>query len=188
MLDSRREPASALQNTNVVKLCSLITKSDKQLTHYRSGLGAVALGAGAPLGLQLSNNLDMAIGRYVILSGIIAVDLIHLARNLHKVIMASYRWLSDNYQDGDRLFLFGKILSLTMLILRMSHSSRLFAWCLPGSSVGGHDCSSKPPSLKNRCHSINSSFKGWVTSPRQRRENSIVMYLVPLVSTHLMHR
>jgi uncharacterized protein (DUF2235 family) len=52
----------------------------------------------------------MAVGRYVIIPGFIGDDLI-LGRNLHKVIMASYRWLSDNYQDGDRIFLFGEIFS-----------------------------------------------------------------------------
>ncbi|KAI9459365.1 hypothetical protein HD554DRAFT_2029278 [Boletus coccyginus] len=78
------------KNTNIVELYSHITKSDKQLTYYSSGLGAIAKVAGASLGHQLSNNLDMAIGR-----------------NLHKVIMASYRWLSDNYKDGDKVFLFG---------------------------------------------------------------------------------
>lgn len=25
--------------------------------------------------------------------------------------MASYRWLADNYQDGDRIYLFGEISS-----------------------------------------------------------------------------
>ncbi|KAG8215129.1 hypothetical protein J3R82DRAFT_8591 [Butyriboletus roseoflavus] len=79
-----------IKNTNIVELYSHITKSDTQLTYYSSGLGAIAKVAGASLGYQLSNKLDMAIGR-----------------NLHKVIMASYRWLSDNYQDGDSIFLFG---------------------------------------------------------------------------------
>ncbi|KAF8119840.1 hypothetical protein EV363DRAFT_1379549 [Boletus edulis] len=46
-----------------------------------SGLGTIAKVARGSLPHRLSNNLDITIGW-----------------NLHKVIMASYRWLSDNYQ------------------------------------------------------------------------------------------
>ncbi|KAF8125613.1 hypothetical protein EV363DRAFT_1175796 [Boletus edulis] len=79
-----------IKNTNVVKLYSHITKSDQQLTYYMGGLGKIANGLRASLWHRLSNEIDMAIGR-----------------NFHKVILASYRWLSDNYQDGDQIFLFG---------------------------------------------------------------------------------
>ncbi|KAH0833833.1 hypothetical protein J3R83DRAFT_10997 [Lanmaoa asiatica] len=78
------------KNTNIVELYRYITKSDTQLTYYSSGLGTIAKVANPSLGHRLSSELDMAIGR-----------------NLHKVIMASYRWLSDNYKDGDSIFLFG---------------------------------------------------------------------------------
>lgn len=39
--------------------------------------------------------------------------------------MASYRWLSDNYKDGDRIFLFGEMLcfSLLTLLLCLAHTS-----------------------------------------------------------------
>ncbi|KAF8550330.1 hypothetical protein OG21DRAFT_1547443 [Imleria badia] len=87
---------------NIVELYSHITKSAKQLTYYSSGLDAIAKVSGAHMGRQLSNNLDMAIGR-----------------NLRKVIMDSYRWLSDNYQDGDRIFLFGEIFRLMVLTFRV---------------------------------------------------------------------
>lgn len=70
-------------------------------------------------------------------------------RNLHKVIMASYRWLSDNYQDGDSIFLFGEIFCLRALVRYMSHfRARLFAWCISSSSVGRYDCSGEPVSRK----------------------------------------
>lgn len=64
--------------------------------------------------------------------------------------MASYRWLSDNYQDGDRIFLFGEALHFMLLTLRIPHTcSRLFPWCLPSSSIGGYDCSGEPVSSQD---------------------------------------
>ncbi|KAG6369735.1 hypothetical protein JVT61DRAFT_13604 [Boletus reticuloceps] len=54
------------------------------------GLGKIPNDLRASLWHRLSNEIDTAIGW-----------------NFHKVILASYRWLSDNYQDGDQLFLFG---------------------------------------------------------------------------------
>ncbi|KAG9312369.1 hypothetical protein JVU11DRAFT_6742 [Chiua virens] len=79
-----------IKNTNIVELYSHIKKDDRQLTYYSSGLGTIAKAAGASLGHRASNGLDMLFGR-----------------KLQQVIMASYRWLSDNYQDGDKIFLFG---------------------------------------------------------------------------------
>ncbi|KIJ61689.1 hypothetical protein HYDPIDRAFT_96031 [Hydnomerulius pinastri MD-312] len=78
------------KNTNIVELYSHIVKSDDQLTYYSSGLGAFAKIAGSSLGHQVSNGIDIAIGG-----------------NLQRVIMTAYRWLSDNYRDGDRIYLFG---------------------------------------------------------------------------------
>ncbi|KAF9239482.1 hypothetical protein BU15DRAFT_46769, partial [Melanogaster broomeanus] len=79
------------RNTNIVELYSQIVKNDEQLTYYTSGLGAFAKIPG-PSDNLVSNMIDMAI-----------------ARNLHTCILATYRWLSDNYRDGDRIYLFGKI-------------------------------------------------------------------------------
>ncbi|KAF8841640.1 hypothetical protein BDN67DRAFT_989627 [Paxillus ammoniavirescens] len=78
------------KNTNIIELYSHIMKNDTQLTYYTSGLGAIAKFAGAPSGHPLSNKIDMVFGR-----------------NLHTVIMATYRWLSENFRDGDRIYLFG---------------------------------------------------------------------------------
>lgn len=36
-----------------------------------------------------------------------------LYRNLKKGILRGYRWISDNYQQGDRIFLFGNVLFIT---------------------------------------------------------------------------
>ncbi|KAH7881716.1 hypothetical protein F5I97DRAFT_1818595 [Phlebopus sp. FC_14] len=78
------------KNTNIVELYSHIVKSDEQLTYYSSGLGAIPKVAEPPLGRRFSNEIDMAVGR-----------------NLQKVIMTAYRWLSDYYRDGDKIYLFG---------------------------------------------------------------------------------
>jgi hypothetical protein len=29
-------------------------------------------------------------------------------RNFEKIVIAAYRWLSENYQEGDRIYLFGE--------------------------------------------------------------------------------
>ena len=31
----------------------------------------------------------------------------YFCRNFETIILASYRWLSENYREGDRIFLFG---------------------------------------------------------------------------------
>ncbi|KAF9234714.1 hypothetical protein BU15DRAFT_52235 [Melanogaster broomeanus] len=84
------------KNTNVVELYSQVVKNATQLTYYTSGLGAFAKIPG-PSDNLVSNTIDMAIGR-----------------NIHTGILAAYRWLSDNYQDGTRIFLFGKIFNLNV--------------------------------------------------------------------------
>ncbi|KAF9239483.1 hypothetical protein BU15DRAFT_46764 [Melanogaster broomeanus] len=105
------------KNTNVVKLCSQIVKNDTQLTCYIGGLGSSVDNPGPSANL-VSNMIDMAFGR-----------------NLHIGILAAYTWLSDNYRDGDRIYLFGKIFKSQTENMSDSHL-RLFTWCLPGSSIG----------------------------------------------------
>ncbi|KAF8597598.1 hypothetical protein BDV93DRAFT_452546 [Ceratobasidium sp. AG-I] len=81
------------KNTNVVELYSHIEKSKHQLTYYNSGIGTYA----QPTRRSISH-----LGQ-VINSAIDAV----LARNIEKVIIGAYRWLSDHYRPGDEIFLFG---------------------------------------------------------------------------------
>lgn len=82
-----------LKNTNVVELYSQLVKSETQLTYYNSGVGTHARPSWRSLTYVhywLSNKVDLLI-----------------AWNLEKVILAAYRWISENYQDGDRIYLFG---------------------------------------------------------------------------------
>ncbi|QRV93518.1 hypothetical protein RhiJN_21536 [Ceratobasidium sp. AG-Ba] len=80
-------------NTNVVELYNRITKDDTQLTYYNSGIGTYARPfwwSFAYLKQQVMNTVDLAI-----------------AWNFEKVVVGAYRWLSDNYRPGDKIFLFG---------------------------------------------------------------------------------
>ena len=55
-----------------------------------------------------------------------------LIRNFEKVILAGYRWLSDNYIDGDKIFLFGKGILLTSRKISLTGS------VIPGFSRGAY--------------------------------------------------
>ncbi|KAF9219898.1 ARM repeat-containing protein [Gyrodon lividus] len=81
------------KNTNIVELYSQLQKSKSQLTYYNSGVGTEARPSWRSLRYVqhwLSNKIDLLI-----------------AWNLEKVIFAAYRWIADNYEDGDRIYLFG---------------------------------------------------------------------------------
>ncbi|CAE6421145.1 unnamed protein product [Rhizoctonia solani] len=81
------------KNTNVVELYSRITKDSTQLTYYNSGVGTYARPfwwSFAYLKQQLAGIIDLMI-----------------AWNFDQVIIGAYRWLSDHYQPGDQIFLFG---------------------------------------------------------------------------------
>ncbi|KAF8347215.1 hypothetical protein F5887DRAFT_882049 [Amanita rubescens] len=80
-------------NTNVIELYARIVKDETQLTYYNSGIGTYARPSFTSLRYWkqvVSNKIDLAI-----------------AWNFEKVILAGYRWLSDKYKPGDRIFLFG---------------------------------------------------------------------------------
>ncbi|KAG1769921.1 hypothetical protein EV702DRAFT_679221 [Suillus placidus] len=77
------------KNTNIVELYSHMVKNDKQLTYYNSGVGTYAKGH-TDLKKQVSSVFDLA-----------------LAFNISHTIMDAYRWLSDEYHTGDKIFLFG---------------------------------------------------------------------------------
>ncbi|KAF8328988.1 hypothetical protein F5887DRAFT_897308 [Amanita rubescens] len=80
-------------NTNVVELYSRVIESENQLTYYNSGIGTYANLSWASWSSWrqwFDNIVDLAI-----------------AWNFDRVLRGAYRWLSDNYQDGDRIYLFG---------------------------------------------------------------------------------
>ncbi|KAG2344732.1 hypothetical protein BDR05DRAFT_961650 [Suillus weaverae] len=77
------------KNTNIVELYSEMVKDDKQLTYYNSGVGTYAKGHTHWM-KQVSSIFDLA-----------------FAFNISQTIMDAYRWLSDKYHPGDKIFLFG---------------------------------------------------------------------------------
>ncbi|KAG1750348.1 uncharacterized protein EDB91DRAFT_1046109, partial [Suillus paluster] len=81
------------KNTNIVELYSKIVKDDSQLTYYNSGVGTYA----RPEGLAHTQLMDQ----------ISSVFDLAFAHNISRTIMHAYRWLSDKYRDGDKIFLFG---------------------------------------------------------------------------------
>ncbi|KAF8588043.1 hypothetical protein K439DRAFT_1336270 [Ramaria rubella] len=80
-------------NTNVIELYSQLVQSENQLTYYNSGIGTYAKPSWKSLSYAkqvIDHKIDLAI-----------------AWNLERIVMAAYRWLSDNYRENDRIFLFG---------------------------------------------------------------------------------
>ncbi|EJD54254.1 WD40 repeat-like protein [Auricularia subglabra TFB-10046 SS5] len=81
------------KNTNVVELYSRLEKSDGQLTFYNSGIGTYAEPSWRSWSYYrqvLAHKLDLA-----------------FALRFERIIISAYAWLVDNYQEGDRIFLFG---------------------------------------------------------------------------------
>ncbi|KAG2365516.1 hypothetical protein BDR07DRAFT_1449792 [Suillus spraguei] len=77
------------KNTNIVELYSEMVKDRTQLTYYNSGVGTYAKDH-AHLMKQISSVFDLA-----------------FAFNISQTIMGAYRWLSDKYRPGDKIFMFG---------------------------------------------------------------------------------
>ncbi|EIN03613.1 WD40 repeat-like protein [Punctularia strigosozonata HHB-11173 SS5] len=83
----------SVKNTNVVELYSRLVKDDTQLTYYNSGIGTYARENSWSFEYwkqAFYHTVDMAI-----------------AWNFKRIVLDAYRWLSENYQPGDRIFLFG---------------------------------------------------------------------------------
>ncbi|KAJ7499759.1 hypothetical protein FB451DRAFT_1016164, partial [Mycena latifolia] len=85
-------------NTNVVELHSQILTSENQAKYYNSGIGTYvppeAKMSLKYLGQQVDNALDLA-----------------FALNFKENLLKAYRWLSETYQTGDKIFFFGECFS-----------------------------------------------------------------------------
>ncbi|EJD35469.1 hypothetical protein AURDEDRAFT_43339, partial [Auricularia subglabra TFB-10046 SS5] len=84
----------SVKNTNVVELYSRLIKDDKQLTFYNSGIGTYAEPSWKSWDYRkqvIMNKLDLM-----------------FALRFEKIMLSAYAWLVDNYQPGDRIFLFGE--------------------------------------------------------------------------------
>jgi uncharacterized protein (DUF2235 family) len=97
------------KNTNVIELYNLILKevNDNQRTWYNSGIGTYARPSWKSLKFYkkvLFHNIDLAI-----------------AWDFERTVLGAYHWLSENYEQGDCIFLFGALSNMwpiSRLILR----------------------------------------------------------------------
>ncbi|KAK7056274.1 hypothetical protein VNI00_002827 [Paramarasmius palmivorus] len=81
------------KNTNVVELYSRLVKDDSQITFYNSGIGTHASPSWKSFSYYkqvIGHKLDLAI-----------------AWRFEKILLSAYRWLSEVYEDGDVIYLFG---------------------------------------------------------------------------------
>ncbi|KAJ8515493.1 hypothetical protein ONZ45_g7105 [Pleurotus djamor] len=82
------------KSTNIIELFSRLVKDEEgQLAFYNSGIGTYAKPSFRSFGYLkqvVYHTIDMAI-----------------AWNFERIVHAAYEWLSENYQPGDRIYLFG---------------------------------------------------------------------------------
>ncbi|OCH91825.1 hypothetical protein OBBRIDRAFT_871792, partial [Obba rivulosa] len=83
------------KNTNVIELYRLVKKmpGDNQKTYYNSGIGTYAKPSWRSWSYRkqwIDHKIDLAI-----------------AWNFERIVLSAYRWLSDNYEEGDQIYLFG---------------------------------------------------------------------------------
>ena len=98
-----------LKNTNVIKLYNHILKEDEdnQKTWYNSGIGTDA----RPSWKMFSHMIDQAIAWCAEWSLHRFNFLLPLSssRNFNPTVLGAYSWLSNNYERGDCIFLFGAL-------------------------------------------------------------------------------
>ena len=111
------------KNTNVIELYNLILKKveHNQRTWYNSGIGTYAQPSWKSLTFYrqvISHKIDLAIAWCVEWS--LSISYSHFTaysfRKFEKTILAAYRWLSDNYEEGDCIFLFGALMLYSPVI------------------------------------------------------------------------
>ncbi|KAE9395765.1 YVTN repeat-like/Quino protein amine dehydrogenase [Gymnopus androsaceus JB14] len=78
------------RNTNIVELYCRLDKNTTQLTFYNSGIGAYPKPTSPSLKSWFHKVKELAFGT-----------------KFEKILLDAYRWLSEMYQPGDRIFLFG---------------------------------------------------------------------------------
>ncbi|KAF9541802.1 WD40 repeat-like protein [Agrocybe pediades] len=88
------------KNTNVVEMYNLIEKGEdsNQLSLYYSGIGTYA----RPSWTSFNYYKQLSFTHPSVYLLMVAPG-----REFEKTIMGAYSWLSDNYRDGDRIFLLG---------------------------------------------------------------------------------
>jgi uncharacterized protein (DUF2235 family) len=89
--DGTDNKLSINENTNVLHLYSCLEKSDRQVTYYHPGVGTIA-----PGGVR-----NWFIRKWNIIKDMVS------ASSLEENVKDAYLFLMDNYQEGDKIYLFG---------------------------------------------------------------------------------
>ena len=123
-----------LQNTNVVELYSRLEKNKTQLTYYDSGIGTYVKESNVwrRVKQSVAHTWDMAVAWCAHRIFTLIPHTNFLLRNLKRIILDAYRWLSDNYIDGDIIFLFGEHFNWWSP-LSSNTFCRLFTRCIPST-------------------------------------------------------
>jgi len=131
-----------LQNTNVVELYYRIEKNGKQFTYYNSGIGTYARPSWRSYKYWkqvIYHKIDLAIAWYQY-PCITSHSSDHFTfRNFEKAILAGYRWLSDHYLPGDKIFMFGACKFLSLQLTRPGLLQRFLTWRLSSPCIGWDD-------------------------------------------------
>jgi uncharacterized protein (DUF2235 family) len=99
-----------VQNTNVVELHSRIDAKANQSKYYNCGIGTYvpAQAIFKSIGQWVDHVIDLAFARWVTLDFVI-MPVTQDSRHFKDIILQAYKWLSQMYQPGDKIFVFGKI-------------------------------------------------------------------------------
>ncbi|KAI0052942.1 hypothetical protein FA95DRAFT_1531655 [Auriscalpium vulgare] len=104
------------KNTNVVELYKSLIKDDEQLTYYDSGIGTYVSDDANRFSRwkqAIKHKGDMM-----------------FAWSFKKNVLNAYQWLSENYQDGDKIFLFGAQCKVVGLLHKGNNNQIQFAYQL----------------------------------------------------------
>ncbi|KIK52358.1 hypothetical protein GYMLUDRAFT_180225 [Collybiopsis luxurians FD-317 M1] len=88
----------SVKNTNVIELYSRLVKDEKQLTYYNSGIGTYV------------KDLDgwrSWISYEAWKQSFLHTSDLAIAWSFKDKVLSAYQWLSENYENGDKIFLFG---------------------------------------------------------------------------------
>lgn len=100
------------QNTNVIENYFRLVKNDEQWTYYNSGIGTFAWPSYKSMGYAYQlvlNKLDLAFALSAMSFPEPRVQILMICfRRFDKIIIGGYRWLSNHYRPGDRIYLLGE--------------------------------------------------------------------------------
>ena len=125
-----------MQNSHVVELYNQLVADETQLTYYDSGIGTYVAESNIFVQMKqwIENTLDMAIALFVNshLSVYASCQTKHY-RHHKRITLSAYQWLSENYLQSDRVYLFGR-----RMIILLDYGYPLTPTLFPGFSRGAY--------------------------------------------------